>query len=64
MIEISLTYTFQGAFAVAKSLISLGKRVVIVTDECNELVLLAAAASLGSISGSAFRLESFPVSVK
>ena len=48
-----------GAMAIARTLIRLGKEVVIATDECNEEVLLACAAGSGLASSPNFSLESF-----
>lgn len=48
-----------GTIAIAKALVGINKRVVIVTDECNELPFLAAAGQSG-LKASQFRLESFP----
>lgn len=57
-----------GAMAIARAILRMGKRVIILTDQCNEEVLLACAAGSGlaAISaeqpGGSFRLESFPPS--
>lgn len=48
-----------GAVAIARSLIVLGKKVTILTDECNEEVMLACVASSG-IRADKLVLESFP----
>lgn len=47
-----------GAVAIARALISLGKDVVIATDECNEEPMLAAVAASG-LFGPHLRLECF-----
>lgn len=51
-----------GALAIARSILAIGKSVVLVTDECNEEVLLAGAAGsqLSQLYGIKFSLESFP----
>lgn len=48
-----------GAICIARSLIALGKSVSILTDECNEAVVLATATGAG-ISGTVLTMESFP----
>jgi hypothetical protein len=48
-----------GAVAIARALIVLGKKVVILTDECNEEVMLACVASSG-IRADKISMESFP----
>ncbi len=48
-----------GAVAIAKTLIALGKEVVLLTDECNEVPLLATVAGAG-LAGPKLFLESFP----
>jgi D-glutamate cyclase len=51
-----------GAVAIAKSLLAMGKIVTIVTDECNEDVLLACVAGSSLIPkySETLSLESFP----
>lgn len=52
-----------GAFAIARALLHMGKRVLILTDECNEDVLLACLAGSGLIQfqeESLLSLESLP----
>ena len=50
-----------GALAIAKALLVMGKKVIVLTDECNEEVLLACgAASSLSQYGDRFAMESFP----
>jgi hypothetical protein len=55
-----------GAVAIAKACLLLGKKVVLLTDECNEDVLLActAAANLNAYGANvdSFSMESFPAS--
>lgn len=59
-----------GALSIAKTLLMLGKDVIIVTDECNEEVLLACAAAAMShkttlpngIKTGILTMESFPAS--
>jgi hypothetical protein len=60
-----------GALALSKCLLALGKDVVVVTDECNEDVLLACAAStmchktdIPSIPAGQFSMESFPAATE
>lgn len=48
-----------GAVAIAKTLIEIGKEVIILTDECNEEPLLASVAGAG-LSSPLLLLESFP----
>lgn len=48
-----------GAFAIARALIRLGKRAIIITDECNAECILACAANAG-LDGTHLQLESFP----
>ena len=52
-----------GALAIARACLHCGKDVVLLTDECNEEVLIAAAAASGlhkEYGGFRFKLESFP----
>ena len=50
-----------GALAIAKSLVALGKKVRVLTDECNEEVLLACGLASGLHKyGDRFAMESFP----
>ena len=52
-----------GALAIARACLHCGKDVVLLTDECNEEVLIAAAAASGlhkEYGGLRFTLESFP----
>ncbi|GMI07517.1 hypothetical protein TrRE_jg3496 [Triparma retinervis] len=50
-----------GAFAIARSCVALGLKVVILTDECNEDVFISGAANVGEWAGGGnLRLESFP----
>ena len=53
-----------GALALAKSLLILGKKVIVLTDECNEEVLLACSSASNLFEYGAneenFSLESFP----
>lgn len=60
-----------GALALAKCLLALGKDVVVATDECNEEVLLACAAStaqhrqdIPNIQRGTFSMESFPATTE
>jgi len=53
-----------GSLAIARTLLHLGKKVIILTDECNEEVLLACGAASGLMvansSSNILRMESFP----
>lgn len=50
-----------GALAIARSLLAIGKYVILLTDECNEEVLLAACAAAGLAQyKELLTLESFP----
>lgn len=51
-----------GALCIARSALAIGKDVIILTDECNEDAVLAAAAGSGllEIYGTKLSLESFP----
>jgi hypothetical protein len=60
-----------GALALSKCLLALGKDVVVVTDECNEEVLLACASStrlhkadIPGIPSGHFGMESFPAATQ
>lgn len=55
-----------GALAIARAALAMGKNVVVVTDECNEEVMIAAAAGSGLQQkyGEAFSLESFPGAIE
>ena len=61
-----------GALSIAKTLLMLGKDVVIVTDECNEEVLLACTASAmghktllpNGVTTGTLTMESFPASTQ
>jgi Domain of unknown function (DUF4392) len=48
-----------GALCLAKACIALGKRVIMLTDECNAEVLMSAVAGAG-LAGSQLSLEAFP----
>lgn len=52
-----------GAVAIAKALITMGKEVILMTDECNEEPLLACVAGAG-LSNELLRMESFPPRIK
>jgi len=52
-----------GCMAIARTLLALGKRVIVMTDECNEEVFLACGAASGlhaAMQSEHLRFESFP----
>lgn len=49
-----------GALAIAKAMLALGKEVTVLTDECNEEVLLACSAASWIDHKGKFSMQSFP----
>lgn len=50
-----------GAFSVARAVVALGMKALILTDECNEDVFISGASAVGSWAGGGrLSLESFP----